>query len=281
MGRFCAAAKRFFPVFAALFAAVLAAPAAAETYPLLTPPKQEWSFAGIFGAYDKAQLQRGLKVFTETCSACHSLDYVPFRSLRGLGYSMPEIQEFAARFRYQTVNAEGAPETRAGTPQDSFPRPFANEAQAAAAHNGVAPPDLSLMARARAALRPLGFVTDLLTDYDTAGADYIYALLTGYQNPPPAVLIAGGQYYNPYFIAGAALAMAPPLHDGQIVYNDGAPQTAAQYAKDATAFLSWAADPHREKRKKTGFAVMLFLAALAGLVYCLKREIWAKPPNKG
>jgi len=263
-----------------LLPAFIATAAWAETYPLAVPPRQDWGFSGIFGTYDKAQLQRGLKVFTETCNSCHSLNYVAFRDLQALGYSKPEIKEFAARFRYKSVNYRGEEVERQGTMQDYFPQPYTSVLQAAFANNGAAPPDLSLIARARAVRRPFGFITDVLTHYDTGGADYIYTLLAGYQNPPPNIIVAEGQYYNPYFIAGDSLAMPPLLQDGLIAYNDGTVQTAAQYAKDVTAFLSWAADPQREKREKTGFAIGVFLLILAALLYGLKREIWAKAPKQ-
>jgi len=265
---------------AAALLPALAAGAAAETYPLKVPPRQDWSFSGIFGTYDKAQLQRGLKVFTESCHACHSLRYVAFRDLQALGYSAPEIKEFAARFRYQSLNYRGEEVERQGTAQDYFPDPYASVAQAALANKGAAPPDLSLMARARAVRRPFGFISDVLTHYDTGGADYIYALLTGYQNPPPNIMIAEGQYYNPYFIAGNALAMPPLLQDGLIAYKDGTAQTAAQYAQDVTAFLSWAADPQREEREKAGFTALVFLLLLIALLYGLKRQIWASAPPR-
>ncbi|KAA6206473.1 MAG: cytochrome c1 [Candidatus Tokpelaia sp.] len=293
MGRIHSAAKRFLVgtvlrqgcrrcllllVWAWLSAFIVTA-ARAEIYSPLVPPRQNWSFSGIFGIYDKAQLQRGLKVFTETCHSCHSLNYVAFRDLQALGYSKPEIKEFAARFRYKSLNYRGEEVERPGTAQDYFLPPYANAAQAAFANNGAAPPDLSLIARARSVSRPFGFITDVVTHYDTGGADYIYALLTGYQNPPPNITIAEGQYYNPYFMAGNSLAMPPLLQDGLIAYNDGTKQTAAQYAKDVTAFLSWAADPQREKREKTGFAIGVFLLVLAALLYGLKQEIWAKAPK--
>lgn len=265
----------------ALLAALLcsgAAGAAEQSFPLREPPRQNWSFSGIFGTYDKAQLQRGLKVYTETCAACHSLNYVHFRDLQALGYSAAQIKEFAARFRYKTTDAQGSPAQRKGTPQDIFPAPYENAAQAAAANNGAAPPDLSLIARARAVGRPFGFISDLATGYTTQGADYISALLTGYQDPPQNILVPDGQYYNPYFVSGAALSMPPLLSDGLVEYDDGTMQTQAQYADDVAAFLTWAADPHREQREKTGFSVMLFLLVAFALLYALKREIWARPP---
>jgi len=273
MNRFCALLSCL--IFAVIsFSGAARAAEAMPNYPLKMPPRQEWSFSGIFGTYDKAQLQRGLKVYTQVCSSCHSLNYVHFRDLRALGYTMPQIEEFAAQYSYKTEDIHGNAATRKGVPQDSFPAPFENAAQAAAANNGAVPPDLSLMARARAAHHPLGFITDILTDYNTQGPDYIYALLTGYRDAPQGIIVPEGQYYNPYFLNGASLSMMPPLQDGMVPYNDGSPQTKQQYAKDVAAFLSWTADPHREQREKAGFYTMIFLAVTCGLLYCLKREIW-------
>ena len=107
------------------------------------------------------------------------------------------------------------------------------------------------------------------------GPDYIHSLLTGYDEEPPAGMeIAEGTYYNPYFIAGKSLAMPPPLSDDQVTYDDGSPQTVDQYSRDVSAFLMWAAEPHLEDRKSTGFRVMVFLLLFAGLVYMTKRKVW-------
>jgi len=270
---------------AALLAAALSlslaagAGQAAEHYPLKMPPRQSWSFSGPFGIYDKAQLQRGLKVYTQTCAACHSLNYVHFRDLQALGYSLPQIKEFAARYSYATIDAAGNAASRPGTPQDAFPAPFANAAQARAANNGAEPPDLSLMARARAAKRPFSFITDLATGYNTQGADYIAALLTGYADPPANITIGEGQYYNPYYLDGPSLAMPPLLQDNMVEYDDGTGETAQQYADDVAAFLTWTADPNRERREQTGLSVLLFLLVLAGLLYFIKRQIWLAVPR--
>ena len=87
--------------------------------------------------------------------------------------------------------------------------------------------------------------------------------------------IAEGTHYNPYFIGGKSLAMAKPLSDDQVTYDDGSPQTVDQYSRDVAAFLMWAAEPHLEARKQTGFSVMVFLVLFAGLVYLTKRKVWA------
>jgi ubiquinol-cytochrome c reductase cytochrome c1 subunit len=247
-------------------------------YPLVKPVEQNWSFAGPFGTYDRAQLQRGLKVYREACSACHSMNLVAFRSLEALGYSEAQIKTLAAEYQIQDgPNSDGDMFERPGIPSDHFPAPFPNDEAAAAANNGAVPPDFSLIAKARAVERGFPrFVFDIFTQYAEGGPDYIYNLLTGYQETPPEnVTIQDGTYYNPHFIAGPALAMPPPLSDGQVTYDDGSPETLDQYARDIAAFQMWAAEPHLEARKQTGFVVMIFLIVFAGLVYLTKRKIWA------
>jgi len=247
-------------------------------YPLVKPVEQDWSFEGPFGTYDRAQLQRGLKIYREACSACHSMNLVAFRSLEDLGYSEAQVQALAAEYTIQDgPNADGDMFERPGIPSDHFPSPFPNTEAAAAANNGAAPPDFSLIAKARGVERGFPtFIFDVFTQYAENGPDYIYNLLTGYEEEvPEGIEVQEGTYYNPHFISGPALAMPPPLADGQITYDDDAPQTLDQYARDVAAFLMWAAEPHLEARKQTGFVVLIFLLVFGALVYLTKRKIWA------
>jgi ubiquinol-cytochrome c reductase cytochrome c1 subunit len=246
-------------------------------FPILKPQEMDWSFSGPFGIYDKAQLQRGLKVYKEVCSACHSMNLVAFRTLGDLGYSDAQVKAFAAEYTITDgPNDDGEMFERPGIPSDHFPSPFPNTQAAAAANGGAAPPDFSLIAKARAVERGFPtFIFDIFTQYAEAGPDYIHALLTGYDHEPPAGMeIPEGTHYNPYFIAGKSLAMAKPLSDGQVTYDDGAPETVDQYARDVSAFLMWVAEPHLVERKQTGFMVLVFLVIFAGLVYLTKRKIW-------
>ena len=128
----------------------------------------------------------------------------------------------------------------------------------------------------------------MFTQYVETGPDYVYSLLTGYQDPPAGVTVPEALYYNPYFIAGPALAMPPPLSDGQVTYaqnqdeekaND-VPETVDQYAKDVTAFLAWTAEPHMVERKAMGLTVMVFLVIFACLVYYTKKKVWATIPGE-
>ena len=163
---------------------------------------------------------------------------------------------------------------REGRPADRFPRPWANE-NAARTQYGAVPPDLSVMAKARTFERGFPwFIFDLFTQYQEQGVDYLTALLQGYEDKPPANMkVPSGLSYNKYF-PGHVLAMPKPMEDGRVTYEDGSPQTLAQYSKDISAFLMWAAEPHMEARKRIGFQVMIFLIVLAGLLYFTKKKVW-------
>ena len=163
---------------------------------------------------------------------------------------------------------------RNGRLADRFPAPFPNE-QAARARYGGYPVDMSVVAKARTYDRGFPwFIIDAITQYQEHGVDYIAALLQGYEPQPPAgVTIPSGLNYNKYF-PGHAIAMPPPLTDGRVDYTDGSPQTVAQYAKDISAFLMWAAEPHMEARKRLGFQVIVFLIVFSGLMYFTKKKVW-------
>jgi ubiquinol-cytochrome c reductase cytochrome c1 subunit len=273
-------------VFSALLAfAVVPALAADEggipSYPLKKPELQKWSFAGPFGNFDTAQLQRGYQIYKEVCSACHSMKYMTFRNLGQEGgphFSQAEVTSLAATFQITDgPNDTGDMFQRPGKPSDHFPSPFPNVEAAAAANGGAAPPDLSLMAKARGVERGVFWaIVDFFTQYQEGGPDYIHALLTGFQDPPTGVTVPDGTYYNPYFMNAASTHMPPPLKDGIVTYTDGTPQTVDQYARDVAAFLMWTAEPHLVERKRLGFEVMVFLIVFAGLMYFTKRKVWEK-----
>jgi ubiquinol-cytochrome c reductase cytochrome c1 subunit len=241
----------------ALALVLIAAPVtASET---AQPAAQNWSFAGLFGTFDRAAQQRGFQVYKEVCSGCHSLDQVAYRNLAALGYNEDQIKAIAATVEVQDgPNDDGEMFTRKGKPYDKFKNPFPNENAARAANNGAYPPDLSVITKAR-----------------PHGIDYLYALLISYkEEPPKGVKLAEGMFYNTAF-PGAQIAMLPPLAPDAIQYQDGTKATVAQMAKDVTTFLAWAAEPELEERKSMGRAVILFLLVLTALLYALKRKIWA------
>ncbi len=245
--------------------------------PTPPPPAQSWSFAGPFGTYNQEQLQRGFKVYKEVCSNCHSMDYVAFRNLAdpgGLGYSDAQVEALAATYRIKDVDEQGNPTERSGRPADYFPAPFPNELAAKAANGGVAPPDMSTLAKARTYQRGFPwFIFDFFTTYQEEGPDYIDAIVNGFVPPPAGFKVPEGRYYNKYF-PSHVIAMPPPLQDGQVTYDDGSPQTVEQYGKDVAAFLMWAAEPRLVQRHRIGFQVMIFLIVLSGLLYFTKKKVW-------
>lgn len=249
-------------------------------FPIHKPAYENWSFAGLFGRYDQAQLQRGYQVYKEVCSACHSMHLVKFRNLAdegGPGFTPEQVKTLAAGYTIMDgPGDDGEMFERPREPKDPFPAPFANEKAARAANGGAYPPDLSLIAKARAVERGFPwFVFDVVWPYQEQGPDYIHALLTGYQDPPEGVVVPDGQYYNPYFLNGMALAMPPPITDDQVAYTDGTPTTVDQYSRDVSAFLMWAAEPHLEARKETGFKAMVFLVVFGVLLGFVKRKVWS------
>jgi ubiquinol-cytochrome c reductase cytochrome b/c1 subunit len=242
------------------------------------PPKNTWSFAGPFGKFDRAQLQRGFKVYREVCQVCHGLTLVAFRNLAepgGPGFTTAQATAIAAEYQVKgEPDDQGEVKDRPGRLADYFPAPFPNEQAARARYNGV-PPDLSVIAKARGYERGFPWwVLDMFTQYQEHGVDYLTALLLGYEDQPPAgFTLPPGTFYNKYF-PGHAIAMPPPLTDGRVEYTDGSPTTVEQYAKDLSAFLMWTAEPHLEARKRIGMQVFIFLIVLAGLLYFTKKKVW-------
>lgn len=250
---------------------------AASGYPLEKPKEQSWSFAGPFGHWDLGQLQRGFKVYREVCASCHSIRLVSFRNLEALGFSADQVKSIAAEYDVTDgPNADGEMFDRPGVPSDRIPGPYSNKQEAASVNNGAVPPDFSLLAKARAPERGFPtFVFDMFTLYAENGPDYIYSLMTGYKDDAGDHEIAEGTHYNPYFISGASLAMANPLSDELLDYDDGTPATVDNYAKDVAAFMMWAAEPHMVERKAMGFKVIVFLLIFAMLLYLTKKKVFA------
>ena len=222
------------------------------------PEARDWSFHGMFGTYDRGALQRGFQIYREVCAACHSMSLVAYRNLADIGLSEDQIKAVAAEYEVTDgPNEEGEMYSRPAKPSDRFVAPFANDNAARASNNGALPPDLSLMAKAR-----------------KGGPDYLYALLTGYkEESPEGVTLMEGMQYNVYF-TGNQIAMAPPLADDAVEYQDGTKPTLAQLAQDVTTFLNWAAEPELEERKRMGIKVLLFLIVLTAMMYALKRQVW-------
>jgi ubiquinol-cytochrome c reductase cytochrome c1 subunit len=247
------------------------APTAEEEFHLAPRPLHLAS-DGPFGHFDKKQLQRGLKVYTEVCSACHGLTHVAFRDLTQIGYNEAQVKNYAGSGNYwktevPDINPDtGEASTRKATPADHFPPPFPNEIAARAANNNALPPDLSLITKAR-----------------EGGAAYVHSLLTGYRNQPaellrkfPAAKTPPNLHYNPYF-ANLNIAMPPPLTtEGQVTYDDGTKPTVDQMASDVAAFLVWTAEPNLERRHSAGIAVVVFLLFGTILAFLAYKNVWAE-----
>ena len=220
-------------------------------------PKHEWSFSGLTGTFDRASVQRGYKVFREVCSGCHSMKLLYYRDLIDIGFSEEEVKIIAADYTViDGPNDEGAMFERPARPSDHFVSPFANDEEARASNNGAYPPDLSVITKAR-----------------KYGADYIFNLLIGYKDPPEDFEIGEGMYYNEW-MEGHQIAMAPPLDDGYVDYDDGTENTLSQLAEDVVTFLTWSAEPELEIRKNMGIKVILFFIFFGIIIYLVKQRLW-------
>ena len=226
---------------------------------------QNWSFNGFFGSFEQPQVKRGFQIYKDVCSGCHSMHLLAYRDLHDIGFTEDEVKAIAEEVQVQDgPNDAGDMFDRPGRPSDHFKSPFANEQQARASNNGALPPDLSLIAKSRAGAGFLG--------HD--GADYIYSLMTGYEEPPADVKVPEGMHYNKAF-KGHQIAMPPPLSDGAVTYADGTEATLDQEAKDIAVFLTWAAEGNLEERHRTGIKAVLFLVIFTLLAYATKRRVWA------
>ncbi|XP_071503067.1 cytochrome c1, heme protein, mitochondrial-like [Diadema antillarum] len=222
------------------------------------PPHLHWPHNGIFSTFDHASLRRGYQVYKEVCSACHSMQYLAFRNLVGVTHTEAEAKAIAEE--YQIVDGpdeEGEMFERPGKLSDYFPNPYPNDEAARAANAGALPPDMSYVCLAR-----------------HGNEDYIFALLTGYCDPPAGVEIREGLYFNPYF-PGQAIGMAPPIYNEIIEYEDGTPASMGQIAKDVSTFLRWASEPEHDQRKRMGLKALLILSLLLGVSYYTKRHKWS------
>ncbi len=267
---------------AALGLALIAGPALAATTEK-EPQDVHWSFEGPFGKFDKAQLQRGYKVYREVCSACHSMEQMYFRNLGQKGGPFydpkypnpndnPVVKSLAHDIQIKDIDTDtGDAIQRPGQPSDRFPNPFANEYAARGSNGGALPPDLSVIVKAR-----------------EGHAAYIYSLLTGFRTPPAGLTLPAGKYYDPYYAGdlssswhgkgeapeGGAISMPPPLADGKVTFDDGKPSTVKQEATDVAAFLAWAAEPKMEERKAFGFGAMIYLLIFSVLLYFSYKKVW-------
>ncbi|GFH19176.1 cytochrome c domain-containing protein, partial [Haematococcus lacustris] len=244
-------------VLAGLFGASVTA-SANEVGDGLHSPSYPWPHAGPLDSFDHASIRRGHQVYQQVCAACHSMQYLHWRQLVGVAYTEEEAKAMAFETEVEDgPNDEGEMFTRPGRLADKLPMPYANEQAARYSNGGAYPPDLTLMASAR-----------------HNGQNYIFALLTGYRDPPAGITMREGLYYNPYF-PGGAIAMPKMLVDGGAEYDDGTPASASQQAKDITSFLTWSSYPHQDEMRVMGIKALLVLFALLGFASYSKRLKWA------
>ena len=220
-------------------------------------PKHNWSFKGLTGTFDKAAVQRGFKIYREVCSGCHSMSLLYYRDLIDIGFSNEEVKAIAAEYTViDGPNDEGEMFERPARPSDRFVPPFSNKQEARVSNNGSYPPDLSVITKAK-----------------KRGPDYIFSLLLGYTEPPVDFELGEGMYYNKWK-EGHQIAMAQPLDEGYVDYDDGTENTLPQLAEDITTFLVWSAEPELEERKKLGIKVILFFIVLGSIVFIVKNRLW-------
>ena len=228
----------------------------------IDPIKVNWSFKELTGKFDRASLQRGFQVYKEVCSSCHSMQYLSYRNLGEPGgpeFTLEEVKAIAASVEIEDgPDSQGEMFTRPGKPSDKFKSPYPNVEASTVANGGAYPPDMSVLVKAR-----------------PGGADYMYSVLMGYEDPPAGMKLDDGVYYNKYMI-GQKIKMASPLLEGIVEYSDGTEATVDQMAKDVTTFLAWAAEPELEVRHKLGIKVIIYLLLLTILVYLSMKKIWSR-----
>ena len=225
-----------------------------------------FSFEGPFGVYDQAQLQRGLQVYTEVCSACHGLKYVPLRTLTDLGYTDAEVRAYASQYEIYDPELD---DTRPRIPTDPFPSSSLDNA-----------PDLSVMAKARAGFKgPYGTgISQLFRG--VGGPEHIVAILTSFTGEEKEQ--AGTTLYENTAFPSGFMAMSPPLAGEDVEFADGSPNDLKSEAEDVAAFLMWTAEPKLMVRKRVGFLAVFFLSVLSVLLYLTNKRIWrpVKHPNE-
>ena len=228
--------------------------------------KVDWTFKSFFGKFDRASLQRGYQVYNEVCASCHSLKHLSYRNLSEKGgpeFSEEEAKAIASNFEViDGPDSTGEMFNRPAKLSDKFVMPYANEEEAKSANGGAYPPDMSVLVKAR-----------------KGGADYIYSLLLGYEEPPTDIKLDDGVYYNKYMY-GNKIKMAAPLSDDLVEYSDGTKATTERMSKDVVTFLMWTAEPHLEQRHKTSFRVLVYLIILTLLVYFSMKKIWSRVESK-
>jgi len=245
-----------------------------------------FSFEGVFGHFDRAQLQRGFLVYKEVCAACHALSQMSYRNLSQPGGPELSAEQVRAIAAESTItdgpNDEGEMFERPGLPSDTFASPFPNREAAMAANGGAYPVDLSLITKKREGFHFPWYVSPFIKLVKgNGGPEYVRSVLMGYQEPPAEAAkdAPEGKAYNPYFSAGPWISMAEPLSEDAVEYADGTKASVEQMSTDVAAFLAWAGEPKMEQRKSMGFQVVLYLIILSILLFLTKKRVWGREPH--
>ena len=231
----------------ALLFAPIAAMAAEEGYRLDRSPNDP---------RDIVSLQAGARTYMNYCLGCHGLQFMRYSSLRALELSDAQIQDnlmFTA---------------------EKFGEPIKNgfEAKTAKAWFGVAPPDLSVVARSR-------------------GADWLYTYLrTFYRDPKSATGWNNAVFPNVamphalWMLQGQRQLEIVPVEEGghhgvQYKWTEltKGTQSAAEYdttVRDLVNFLVYVGEPKAVERKPIGIVVLFVLGVLFIFAYLLKKEYW-------
>lgn len=222
----------------------------------------DFSFDGPFGKYDQNQLQRGLQIYTEVCSACHGLKFVPIRTLGDEGGPHLPADQLRTYAEFYEVYDSELEDFRPATENDNFPESALDNA-----------PDLTMMAKARAGFHgPYGLGINQLMK-GIGGPEYISAILNGYTGNDKEE--AGAVLYENTAFPGGWIAMAPPLYGEDLEFADGHANDLHHLTEDVSAFLMWTAEPKMMARKQAGFVGVLFLTLLSVLLYLTNKRLWA------
>jgi len=241
-----------------VFSAFLFAKKAKASEDQLHAIPMPWNHRLPWQSYDHASIRRGFFVYKNVCANCHSLSAIAYRHLINVCLTDEEAKAIAEDTTFpEGPNEEGEMYERPGVLTDFFPKPYANNEAARFANGGALPPDLSLIVKAR-----------------PQAADYVFALLTGYRDPPAGIELREGLHYNPYF-PGGALGMAQALMNDIVEYDDGTPANISQMAKDVTTFLCWTAEPEHDERKLFAMKTLALVALMVIPSLYLKRIKWS------
>jgi len=221
-------------------------------------PVYPWHHSKLTGAFDKKAVRRGYQVYKEVCASCHGMNRISFRNLVGVAYTDAEVKAIAESVEVDgEPDEQGNPTKRPAVVADIFPEPYKNEQEARYNNAGALPPDLSLVVRAR-----------------DEGEDYIFSLLTGYDEAPHGMEVRTGLSYNPYF-PGGLIGMPPPLVDGMVEFEDGTPATVSQMSRDVTTFLTFTSYREQDERKLMGLKAVLGMILITCGVFYHKRFRWS------